>query len=102
MIYNRYGAPVRLLTSRGREVESPRNGEMFEVWFCVAELTGPYPDGSGKVGEKLFDGQEFQAGQELRADGGWGEIEDACLLVEDMTMAKNLLRGLRGEMEKHL
>lgn len=93
MIYTRCGAPVQLITAEEREVEMPRghylhNGDepgvkdMAMVWFCKAKLTGTYPDGSGEVGEILFDGDWFQAGADLRADNGWGEIEDTCKEME--------------------
>tara|TARA_Y100000310_G_C20452372_1_gene701397 strand:+ start:313 stop:588 length:276 start_codon:yes stop_codon:yes gene_type:complete len=91
MIYTRCGAPIKLTSVRLGEVEGPRG--KFETWFCRAELTGPYPDGSGKAGEALFDGQEIKAADDLIADGGWAEIDDACQIEG----AKMLLGAINGK-----
>lgn len=95
-IYSRCGAPVKLITARQRTVyieERPgeikwhykepkpvkrtRRIDAVLVWHVTAEMTGSYPDGSGKIGERLADGREITV-NELRADEGWPEIEDAC------------------------
>ena len=86
MIYTRCGAPVQLITAEMRMKDMPC-GDRAPVWFCKAKMTGPYPDGSGKAGEPLFDGGWFEAGADLRADNGWGEIEDACEAADQTSNA---------------
>lgn len=79
MIYTRMGAPLEITSVRLGKVDGVR-GE-FETWFCRGKLAGPYPDGSGEAGEPFLDGQEFIAADDLRADGGWAEIDDACQML---------------------
>lgn len=79
MIYAAFGAPLELTHAEQRTVPSPVKGreDIPGVWFVKAKLVGKFPDGSGRVGAPILDGQWFQASR-LTADGGWAEIEDAC------------------------
>lgn len=85
MIYTQYGGgKVEFVAARQVTVPSPVKGRppIPGVWQVKAKLLEPYPDGSGKVGE-LISGGEWLSLHRFVADGGLGELEDACLAVAE-------------------
>ena len=68
MIYTRLGAPVEITSARFGRIEGSECYQTeTDTWVVTAKLTGPYPDGSGKAGDLLFDG---------------GEVVDACEAIK--------------------
>lgn len=81
MIYTRFGTPVKLITCEVVR-ERSRRGDEFDQLYITAEQSEPHPNGNpgdqtNHAGRPILDGQQFGA-FELKADGGWGEILDAC------------------------
>ncbi len=80
MIYTRFGTPVNLLTCEVSD-EKDRRGDTYTQFWVTAEQSGPSigakNDETHLIGRPILDGQQFGA-FELKADGGWGEILDAC------------------------
>jgi len=82
MIYTRFGTPVKLLTCEA-VMETSRDGKHEYIQFYVtAEQSGPSigarpDDKTDRIGRPILDGKQFPT-YELKADGGLGEILDAC------------------------
>lgn len=91
MIYTRFWTPVNIVASEVRFEKSRLDGSDYAVYWVKAVQSAPHPDAKSdadrEVGRPILDGEWFPA-SELRADNGWGEIEDACLPFHEAELAR--------------